>query len=271
MSHNKFSRRVFFVHSAHKTVGVSAGLAVWHGLCQFGGPSLAADDTTRPGAASGTLKIVLIAARNEYRPEESLAAFHEYLDKRYQVRCVRVFSKAVDALPGLEALDNCDCAIFFTRRMRIAGEPLERIKQFCRQEGKAIIGIRTASHGFQNWLEMDKEVFGGDYSGHYGDTEPVDVKVVDAQKQHPVLRGVTPFVSKGSLYKNFKVAADATVVLTGSIPAATHPVAWVRPHRGGRVFYTSLGHPADFEEESFRRLLANAIDWTTGGRLQRRR
>jgi len=270
MSQQKLSRRVFFVHSAHRTIGVSAGLAVLHGLSQSRAPSWAADEAAHRRAATGPLKIVLIAARNEYHPEESLAAFHEYLDKHYQVRCVRVFSKAADALPGLEALDDCDCAVFFTRRMRISGEPLERIKRFCQQEGKAIVGIRTASHGFQNWLEMDKEVFGGDYGGHYGNI-PVEIKIVDAQKQHPVLRGVTPFVSKGSLYKNFKLAADATVVLTGSIPAATHPVAWVRPHRGGRVFYTSLGHPTDFEEESFRRLLTNAIDWTTGGRLQGRR
>jgi type 1 glutamine amidotransferase len=40
-------------------------------------------------------------------------------------------------------------------------------------------------------------------------------------------------------------------------------VAWVRLHRGGRVFYTSLGHPDDFRQPSFLRLLVNAIFWTT--------
>jgi len=28
------------------------------------------------------------------------------------------------------------------------------------------------------------------------------------------------------------------------------------------VFYTSLGHPKDFENPAFRRLLVNAIFWT---------
>jgi type 1 glutamine amidotransferase len=40
-------------------------------------------------------------------------------------------------------------------------------------------------------------------------------------------------------------------------------VAWVN-HRadGGWSFYTSLGHPDDFANPAFRRLLANAIRWT---------
>ncbi len=266
---DKHSRRVFFVHSAHRTIGVSAALALWQGLSETRSPAWAAEDSTGRSPAARPLRVALIAARGEYRPEESLAAFQQVLEKRYEVHCVRVFSQSADSLPGLEALDDCDCAVFFTRRMRIAGEPLERIKRFCRQEGKAIIGIRTASHGFQNWLEMDREVFGGDYAGHYGN-EATEVQLVESQKEHPVLLGVTPFTSKGSLYKNSKLAADTTVLLTGSIAAHTHPVAWVRPHKGGRVFYTSLGHPADFQEESFQRLLVNAIDWTTAGRLKSR-
>ena len=70
--------------------------------------------------------------------------------------------------PGLEALDKCDVAVFFTRRLKIDGEQLERGQEVRRRRGKPIVGIRTASHGFQNWLEMDKEVFGGDYKGHFG-------------------------------------------------------------------------------------------------------
>ena len=54
-----------------------------------------------------------------------------------------------------------------------------------------------------------------------------------------------------------------TVLLTGSIPDATEPVAWVREKDGRRVFYTSLGHPDDFKDANFNRLLVNALAWTT--------
>ena len=33
---------------------------------------------------------------------------------------------------------------------------------------------------------------------------------------------------------------------------------------GGRVFYTTLGHPGDFENESFNRMLVNAVRWALG-------
>jgi type 1 glutamine amidotransferase len=57
------------------------------------------------------------------------------------------------------------------------------------------------------------------------------------------------------------------VLLTGRAEgiAQPEPVAWTRTGPGGgRVFYTSLGHPGDFEVPAFRALLRNAIYWTAG-------
>ena len=38
-------------------------------------------------------------------------------------------------------------------------------------------------------------------------------------------------------------------------------MAWTHEVKGARVFYTSLGHPKDFENTSFRNLLVNAVFW----------
>jgi type 1 glutamine amidotransferase len=54
--------------------------------------------------------------------------------------------------------------------------------------------------------------------------------------------------------------------LTGSTDEHEEPVAWTRMHRGGRVFYTSLGHQQDFREVDFLRLLANAVFWAAASR-----
>ena len=48
------------------------------------------------------------------------------------------------------------------------------------------------------------------------------------------------------------------------------PITWTREHQGARVFYTSLGHPADFEEPGFRQMLINALYWTTRRQPERR-
>jgi type 1 glutamine amidotransferase len=50
--------------------------------------------------------------------------------------------------------------------------------------------------------------------------------------------------------------------LTGTAGQKTEPIAWTRMCGSSRVFYTSLGHPADFEQPQFRRLLVNAIRWS---------
>jgi type 1 glutamine amidotransferase len=106
-------------------------------------------------------------------------------------------------------------------------------------------------------------VLGGNYGNHYKAGPMTEVKIVDKARDHPVLGGVKSFRSVGSLYKNTGLAMDVEVLLTGTIPEHTEPIAWTRVHNGGRVFYTSLGHPDDFKDESFKRLLVNALFWTT--------
>jgi type 1 glutamine amidotransferase len=136
------------------------------------------------------------------------------------------------------------------------------------ESGKGVVGIRTASHAFQTWLDFDHEVLGGDYKGHAND-KTAQVSINLAAKDHPVLEGVEPFTTDGKLYTNAHPASDITVLLTAKSQDNRQPVAWVRTrpdHHDQRVFYTSLGVPEDFQNENFRRLVANAILWT--GRSQ---
>jgi type 1 glutamine amidotransferase len=42
-------------------------------------------------------------------------------------------------------------------------------------------------------------------------------------------------------------------------------MVWLNKRRdGGQSFYTSLGHPDDFKQKEFRRLLRNALYWSAG-------
>lgn len=222
--------------------------------------------TLSPSSFSGDkdtpIRVCLVSGSQEYKSDETLPILQEHLEKNHGMEIFRAFRKTDKDLPGLENLENCDVMVLFTRRLTIDGEQLERVKKFA-LSGKPIVGIRTASHAFQNWLDLDREVFGGNYKGHFGSGPLAKVSIVEKNRDHPILKGVKPFASKGSLYKNKGLASDVTVLLEGTIPGHTEPIAWTREYKGGRIFYTSLGHPADFEEESFMRLLTNAIYWTT--------
>lgn len=207
------------------------------------------------------LRVCLVSGSAEYESDKSLALLQDYFTKNHpHVVCTRAFAASETDLPGLENLEKCDVAVLFTRRLKLTGKQLERVKAYC-TSGKPIVGVRTASHGVQSWLDFDKEILGGNYKGHFQEGVPTDIALPKDDKDHPVLAGFAPFKSAGSLYKNAGVAKDVQVLLTGSIPDHTEPIAWTREVNGGRVFYTSLGHQKDFLEPSFLRLLANAVHW----------
>ena len=212
------------------------------------------------------IRIALISGSLEYKSDESLPILQKLLEEKYPVECVRMFRKADDDIPGLDKLKDCDLAIFFTRRLTIDGEQLKAVKAYC-ESGKPILGIRTASHGFQKWLEMDKEIFGGDYKSHYKAGEKCHVTIDEKNRELSVLKGVKPYASNASLYRNAKPTDDVTILLHGAIPKNSEPVAWLRERKVNekpqRIFYTSLGHPDDFQEASYLKLLTNAVGWCT--------
>ena len=221
-----------------------------------------------PGQAAEPLRVCLVSGSLEYQSNETLAQLQSFLEDRYDVRCSRAFLQGNDEehLPGLEHLDDCDVMLLFTRRLRLSGDELARIKRYC-QADRPLVGVRTASHALQTWLELDKEVLGGDYQGHYGLGPVTKISPTDDGRKHPILTGFTPFETSGSLYKNPHVADDVRVLLTGSIVDAqgaphSEPIAWTRELAGRRIFYTSLGHPDDFSHADFKRLLAQALFWT---------
>ena len=84
--------------------------------------------------------------------------------------------------------------------------------------------------------------------------------------RHPILEGVrvNALVGNGSLYKVSPLATGTVPLLIGTIPGQSpEPIAWTHEYgpKRARVFYTSLGHPDDFQNSDFRRLLINAIGW----------
>lgn len=202
----------------------------------------------------------MLSGSFEYDSEESLTIFKSFIEKNYSIQTNLVVYKSEDDDPSLQVIEDTDVLLVYTRRLNTEGESLKLFQSYCEQ-GKPIVGIRTASHAYQNWLEFDKIVLGGDYQGHYG--HGPTVRLEDVSQSHPILRGIPKFVSYGSLYKNPSLSSDASVLLMGHTDENTEPVAWTRLHNGGRVFYTSLGHQEDFELEPFLRFLAQGILWVS--------
>jgi trehalose utilization protein len=249
-----FSRRSFVVHSAHTTIGVSAGLAAFQA-------AEATPDVAVAGAAATALNVCLVSGAPSYESDESLAALAGYLQRRLNVDWNVARRTAVNDLPGLDNLAVCDCMVLFAQRMAIDGEQLDCIKRYC-DRGGPIVAIRSAGCALANWPALDRGVLGVMTVGNHGRTRKPLVRLENPSIPHPILDGVEPFRAGGSLCKVVKVASDADCLLTATVPGHREPVAWTRNHRGGRTFSTTLGHPADFRQSTFLRMLANAVTWT---------
>lgn len=207
-------------------------------------------------------KVLLISAEQEYKAKETLPAFAKEVLEPMGFATQHINSDDVKSIPGLEAMKDADVLVLYMRRRELPPEQLALFKAWF-DAGKPVVALRTASHGFQTYLEFDKQVLGGNYKNHYGKGEATKVTVIDKAKDHPILRGVKgPFESSGTLYKVSPLEAGTTPLLMGTFQdKPAEPVAWTNTYKGGRIFYTSLGHIDDFKTPQFRTLLSNAILW----------
>ena len=223
--------------------------------------------------------IAIIMAEREYGTNETLPEFAvQALGKHFRVSYVFANDGERNDLPGIDVLDDADVMLVSVRRRVLPPEQMALVRAHVAQ-GKAVVGIRTASHafslrnkpipkGFRDWPEFDQAVFGGNYTGHHGSGPDVVLTAQATAAQHPILAGVdcAQFVGKGSLYRVSPLADSTQVLVSGTIPdQPREPIVWLnkRADKGWSV-YTSLGHRGDFKQPQFRRLLRNALYWSAG-------
>ena len=135
------------------------------------------------------LKLCMLSGSFEYDSEASLAIFHEYIEKNHPIQATQIIYQSEDDDQSLEPLQDTDVLLVFTRRLNTTGKELDRFKAYC-AEGKPIVGVRTASHAYQNWIAFDKDVLGGDYQGHYGGGVVAHTEINIGAKDHPILQNI---------------------------------------------------------------------------------
>ncbi len=263
-----------------RTAGVAALLVVTAGLGWVGG----AAERQEKGKGHKP-RLVMVISEDEYRTHQTLPEFAgKHLARDFKVSLVLGDPKEPNNLRGIEVLKTADVALFSVRRRPPLKAQMDVIRKFV-ADGKPVVGIRTASHAFvlaggkkpppghADWPSFDPDVIGGHYTGHHSNhgpkAPPTLVRVLPAAAGHPILTGVPKeeFAVRSWLYKVSPLGKKAMPLMTGRIEGRPmpEPVAWTNTHTGGgRVFYTSLGHPDDFRIPAFRRLLANGIYWASG-------
>ncbi len=233
--------------------------------------------------------VVFVTGDHEYESEVTMPMIARILEERHGMKCTVLY--AVDEtgernphyeknIPGLEALATADLMVMYVRFRVLPDDQLRMILDYVK-DGRPVIGLRTSTHAFLyregphvRWNDdFGRDVFGQKWIRHHGgnSTTRVDVMLAD----HPITRGIDPtFHGRSWLYHVIPLHGDCVPLLNGTavqgleadgpIFGTPSPVAWTKTYRGGRVFFTTLGHIEEFAETPMRRLLVNGIYWALG-------
>ncbi len=235
----------------------------------LGGPAFRFSEDKRPHVA-------ILVSDDHYGADKTLPPFGQTLREKYGCHVTVMHGQGTSNIPATDELEKADCLIVFIRRLALPKEQLAAVRRYV-AAGKPLVAMRTASHGFDvrgkskpnegEWPEFDANVLGGNYHGHGPNDPGSDIRVLAEKRRHPILAGVEPLQwhSTGSLY-NVSPLKDpkADVLMVGTMGDDVEPITWTREHNGGRVAYTALGHPDDFQQPQFNRLLVNMVFWAMG-------
>jgi hypothetical protein len=201
-------------------------------------------------------RIVLIAAEQEYRSEQSMPMLAKILSTHHGFDCTVLFGvnergevdptlpvypdKGKEAdfrehhIPGLEKLAEADLVIFFTRLLTLPKSDLEKIVKYL-DSGKPIIALRTANHGFRSQLpykidgkqvRWGEDILGGTFLNHHGRWQADSTRGSIAKEQtgHPILTGVTDIWGDSDVYRTYKEGT--------SLPSDCTALVWGQPLMG---------------------------------------
>ncbi|MEM1296008.1 MAG: hypothetical protein AAGH89_11625, partial [Verrucomicrobiota bacterium] len=187
--------------------------------------------------------IVFVANDHEYRSEETCPAIAKILAKHHGFCCTVLFGvdeegfiKAGDApVPGIEALEDADLLVFYTRVMNLPDEQVDLLAGYF-ERGGPVVGLRTSTHCFNKqegkWSKLNFNYEGEDYLGglgeqifgntwhkergqsHYGSNHKMGgtISPLAEAKGHPILIGVGPMHTYSGAYKS-QPPAGATPLL----------------------------------------------------------
>lgn len=200
--------------------------------------------------------IVLIAAEQEYRSEQSMPMLAKILSQHHGFDCTVLFGvnqhgevdptlpvypeKGKESefeehhIPGLEKLASADLVIFFTRLLTLPKSELEQIVNYI-DSGKPFIALRTANHGFRSQLpyridgkqiRWGEDILGGTFLNHHGRWHADSTRGFfdKDHNDHPILAGVSDIWGDSDVYRTYKEG-------TGLPPECT-ALVWGQPLMG---------------------------------------
>lgn len=177
-------------------------------------------------------------------------------------------------------LDYFDAVLFYTNGdTTLSDQQKQDLLDFVAKDGKGFIGVHSAAATLTGWPAYG-EMLGGVFDNHPWMIK--EARILVERPDFPAMKrfrsGMTikdeHYQMLGRPYSRGKVDVlaridPASVDLDAPLVHrrdADFPIAWIKDHGKGRVFYTGLGHTdAAWDDPRIRTMMVEAIKWAIAG------
>lgn len=205
-------------------------------------------------------------------------AYDMYIRTDSQLITKQPVTMAGNARPTTNKNLNYFDAIFFfgVREIELTDQQKTDLMSFIKEDGKGFVAAHTATTSFFSWPEFG-EMIGARFDEHpWGVTDGtvvIDDLLFPAMKHFPKIS-----VIKDEHYQHKDFSRDKIRVLAHLDASKLElknqrvrrtdgdfPVVWLKNYGKGRVFYSTLGHAAEFwDDPNIQKMYFEAIKWSLG-------
>lgn len=233
--------------------------------------------------------ILVFSKTAGWRHDAGIAGANLFLAELMESRGQGIFTTENGSVFNPDDLERFDLVVFNNVTDDVLSPDQRAAFEAWFADGGAWIGLHSAGDNtHQHWPWYQDNFIGTVFTGHPADPQFQAARLVNLRPSHPVMAGIPSswqmrdewysfdapvapprFVPLAGLDEssyapeNF-VYGDVSDLRMGPTPA-DHPIIWVSCVGTGRAVYSAVGHlPQVYNNSVYRRLLAQAIDWTTG-------
>jgi hypothetical protein len=218
--------------------------------------------------ANEKLKILVITGGHAYDTGAFVGVFRSMEHMVFDTIC----QPAANALIASGGAGKYDVLVFYDMWQQITPAEKEGYLKLW-EEGKGMVFLHHSLVSYTDWDDYG-DAIGGRYhlpeavadsslASRYRHDITLIVKVLDPL--HPVTAGLADFTTIDEGYSNIEIKPSVHYLLGTEHPDCSQYMGWTTKYKNSRIVYLMQGHDSvAYRNETFKKLLSNAISWVAG-------
>lgn len=215
--------------------------------------------TAAAGSAMGSVPLRVLLVVPDAASVRELAPLHDGMAKTPGVHATLAGGgSGGSASPRLGALREADAAVFLHGPGALGAADAALLRDYL-DSGKGVVVLDAVADAWPTEPDFLKETLGAVRVGPFAGGAPLTLINLFP---HPVFTGISRLEAIQAIARFDPLAADAQMIMEGTVGEATAPLGWVRRRNSGRLCHLVPAGPVLLADASYQRLVTNAALWS---------